>query len=606
MGSGPVGPDPMQTRVCLALWDHGRHPSPMLGERRLVGRAGLTVIAVAALVLVVASAASAAGPSEELPPKPVEAGAGGYHSCVLLEDGDVGCWGDNAQGSADDYRGGDAEGLAAGFRATCVVLADGDVRCWGGNNYGETENYHGGDATQVDTSGFHTCMVLDDGDVRCQGYNVNGQADNYRGGDAVEVTTGWYHTCALLERGNVHCWGTNGDGQSEDYVGRDAVEVSAGRYHSCARLSVGDVRCWGDGYFGQDRDYTNGDAVDMDAGNVHNCVAQTSGDVHCWGDDGKGKSQDLTGADAVGVSAGYDHSCARTAWGNVHCWGDNSDGRAEDYDLPPSTPRDPTATAGPGERDITIAWEPPRHDGGAGVQAYHVYHATQPGGPYERLVTVSGFTTSYTHTDLEPGSHWYVVSAANQEGESLGTEDVTVPPPSPPRDLDAEPGPWDREVTLDWRAPTQIHGADLLAYHLYRASEENGAYEQVASLDADETTYTDEDLRPGTYHYQVTAVTVAGESDPSGSSSATAPILVAEVQRGTLEAEGAGAPRQVDIVVPRANEQPGHGTLAHELGPVSTSYDADEDPVCVQDVCRVVVGVDPATGDVSVGTGGGG
>lgn len=75
---------------------------------------------------------------------------GGYPTCVLTMEGGVKCWGENANGSVGDGTWVDREipvsvvglttgvqALDAGSRHTCAVLADGGVKCWGWNKYGQ-------------------------------------------------------------------------------------------------------------------------------------------------------------------------------------------------------------------------------------------------------------------------------------------------------------------------------------------------------------------------------------------------------------------------------------------------------------------------------------
>lgn len=74
---------------------------------------------------------------------------GGYHSCVLLTNGSVRCWGGNDRGQLG-YNNtleihapipvdviGNVSFLAAGDSNTCVVLFDSSLRCWGSNAFGE-------------------------------------------------------------------------------------------------------------------------------------------------------------------------------------------------------------------------------------------------------------------------------------------------------------------------------------------------------------------------------------------------------------------------------------------------------------------------------------
>ena len=81
--------------------------------------------------------------------------AGRRHSCALLQSGDVKCWGYNYYGElglgnrndiGDDELptaagtislGGSVAELAAGDFHTCALLTNGDLRCWGLNTFGE-------------------------------------------------------------------------------------------------------------------------------------------------------------------------------------------------------------------------------------------------------------------------------------------------------------------------------------------------------------------------------------------------------------------------------------------------------------------------------------
>ena len=72
-----------------------------------------------------------------------------------------------------------ATAITAGLYHTCVILDDGSVKCWGDNHYqqGGTPNL----GTKTDGSAYtataiaagedHTCIILDDGSVKCLGDN---------------------------------------------------------------------------------------------------------------------------------------------------------------------------------------------------------------------------------------------------------------------------------------------------------------------------------------------------------------------------------------------------------------------------------------------------
>ena len=77
---------------------------------------------------------------------------GGYHTCIILEDGSVSCWGYNYNGQIGDGTTTDrttrTQTSSFGIGRTAVAISSGDV---------------------------HTCAILDDGTVSCWGYNYYGQ-----------------------------------------------------------------------------------------------------------------------------------------------------------------------------------------------------------------------------------------------------------------------------------------------------------------------------------------------------------------------------------------------------------------------------------------------
>ncbi|MGB2783367.1 MAG: DUF2341 domain-containing protein, partial [Atribacterota bacterium] len=156
------------------------------------------------------------------------------HTCALLNNGNITCWGDNSDGQSEDYTSGDAVGVAAGWWHTCALLNNGNIDCWGYNSSGQAADYTSGDAVGVATGGYHTCALLNNGNIDCWGYNGDGQSENYTSGDAVGVAAGGEHNCALLNNGNIDCWGYNSSGQAENYTSGDAVGVAAGYWHTCA------------------------------------------------------------------------------------------------------------------------------------------------------------------------------------------------------------------------------------------------------------------------------------------------------------------------------------------------------------------------------------
>ncbi|WP_411024150.1 RCC1 domain-containing protein, partial [Salmonella sp. s58408] len=140
--------------------------------------------------------------------------AGCSHTCGLLDDGSVKCFGYNnygqlGQGSTKDI--GDKSGqmgnnlkavslgstkvvaIAAGCDFTCAVKKDGAVVCWGRNTWGQL-----GTGDDEDR--------LDDGNKVLKSVNLGGSS-------AIAIAAGEAHVCVLTKDKSVKCWGRNNRGQ---------------------------------------------------------------------------------------------------------------------------------------------------------------------------------------------------------------------------------------------------------------------------------------------------------------------------------------------------------------------------------------------------------
>jgi len=180
--------------------------------------------------------------------------AGDNHACAVLDNGDISCWGDNSSGQVGNGStateilaptaaislpgSSPAVGVTAGGDHTCALLDNGDVACWGNDDDGQLGNGAAtGDkrtaalvnlprsAVAVAAGQAHTCAVLDNDDLTCWGDNSSGQIGNGGTADQAAPTAsvlsgvramalGNAHTCALIEATNgVTCWGENSQGQ---------------------------------------------------------------------------------------------------------------------------------------------------------------------------------------------------------------------------------------------------------------------------------------------------------------------------------------------------------------------------------------------------------
>lgn len=277
--------------------------------------------------------------------------AGDYHSCAVLDDGQVACWGENFDGQlgrGTSYASyapvsgvSGATAVSASDNSSCAVLAGGQVSCWGAIGYDEDDDEEvilratpvlESGATAVTSSDDSSCAVLAGGQVTCWG---TAGEDAYSAtqvlvpgvSGATGVASGAGHTCALIRGGKIACWGSNGDGQLGDGTTKEqsatpvlvsgvsgATALAAGDYHSCAVIKGGKVACWGWNEFGQLGDGTTGKGA---YSNTPVIVPGVSG--------------------ATRLAAGRSHSCAVLAGGRVTCWGWNGFGQLGAGSLAPPT-----------------------------------------------------------------------------------------------------------------------------------------------------------------------------------------------------------------------------------------------------------------------------
>jgi hypothetical protein len=147
-----------------------------------------------------------------LPGPVTDAASSGYSTCALLESGRIMCWGENDFGELGDGTTEDREqptqvigldevatiDVVLGNSHTCALVDDGRVFCWGFNQKGQLGI---GYLPEHSPSGSKWYIIT-------QPTEVIGLPE-----PAVAVAAGGSHTCAVLGSGSVYCWGNNMDGQ---------------------------------------------------------------------------------------------------------------------------------------------------------------------------------------------------------------------------------------------------------------------------------------------------------------------------------------------------------------------------------------------------------
>ena len=371
--------------------------------------------------------------------KVVDLGLGEYHGCALFADGTVKCWGNNrytglgidyssnahtgniaaelgnAMPNVDFGDGRSASQLTVGENHSCVILDNGRVKCWGSNSggslgYGDSTarsqsvaeldyvdlGTDGSDqpytATYISAGDDSTCAILNNGGVKCWGKNSSyqlGYNDNQNRGDgqdemgnslpfvnlggvtATSVLIGYSTACAQLADNTSRCWGSNGDGQvglgwpdrlvnevgyvsSGSYCGTEAAknitqtvetqECDLGGFWLEYGLDANDNGVLDDSERSSRSRYCNTEGhtakaliTPLAAGNGGDCD-QFGGNSYKLGyDHGLGfpvsafaQQQNVlrfnNDASVSNIAMSYYSTCVVLSDGNSHCWGDGGDG----------------------------------------------------------------------------------------------------------------------------------------------------------------------------------------------------------------------------------------------------------------------------------------
>lgn len=329
----------------------------------------------------------------------LELALGGVHSCVLIEQGRIRCWGNNGTGQI-----GYGPGVVGNIGDDEPASSAGDLPLPA--------------AVNIEAGGAHTCAVFENGDVRCWGFNTSGQLG--LGSSAVVTAIGDDETLESLAKveliapvnglglgvlqscvrvsGQLRCWGSGAFGQlglaalanigdnelpldvPAVMLGGEPVALAIGGYHGCAILATGSLRCWGrndTGQLGLGNAAHLGDnehpltapevtaippslppettILDIVAGLSHTCMLLSTGDVICWGAGNLGQlgqannqawgdalaetpanlSPIQLGGPALALAAGYLHTCALLEGGTVRCWGSSDSGQLGNGDEEP-------------------------------------------------------------------------------------------------------------------------------------------------------------------------------------------------------------------------------------------------------------------------------
>ena len=258
-----------------------------------------------------------------------EIAAGERFTCALLGNGAISCWGHDSSNQLGDSldttadqntpqsyvslpSGRIAVDVDAGPHHTCAVLDNGSIVCWGYNNYGMLGFASGSSVTdslpqyvnttqnqsftQVSAGHDHTCALLENGTGMCWGRNTHGQLGNgsttnshypvyinqSQTGPLIAISASYLHTCAINASGGAFCWGSANSGALGNSVNHHkswAYELTptpvtwSGMAWSSTIGPVADKEwnagSWLKGYMENDGTNTFNISIDIPLGSIH-------------------------------------------------------------------------------------------------------------------------------------------------------------------------------------------------------------------------------------------------------------------------------------------------------------------------------------------------
>ncbi len=186
-------------------------------------------------------------------------------------------------------------------------------------------------------------------------------------------------------------------------------------------------------------------------------------------------------------------------------------------------PRRLAATTASGQ--VNLSWAA---SGETGLQGYHVYRGTSPGGPFTKLNTLPVVSTAFTDATVAAGTTYtYLVRTVRIEDAPGGTyhnlsigSPITITASAAGTGAPLSPSEL-RIVSQDSSISTQLawldNASNETSYRVERKTNAGGTYATIGTLGVNVSTFTDTTaVTPGNvYYYRVIAVGAAGNSVPS-------------------------------------------------------------------------------------------
>lgn len=482
---------------------------------------------------------------------------------------------DTGETRLDHPRATDAGTISAGGNHTCAIVSDGSLWCWGRNDKGQ--------------------LGLGDTVDRSSPTRI-GSATNWRSVSAGNNST----TCAVNTLNEVFCWGYNFNGQvgvdkattsvtsptKVSALGTTVQSVSVGSFNACVVTTSATVKCWGSNSYGAlgsgvalgTSTHTptaianlSGTYSVVATGGDGVCAQTTGNTVYCWGSDlwgqrGDGSSTTADGANptkistsavVTGLFAGADTgtNCLVTQNSGVLCWGQNTDNflntTSGNMTSPIVTNVSPFYVSGSnvaargfsiGSRFACMLKNTDASIVCGGIDTLTGVGAT---GRVSNAPTGTGFlamTTGTSHGCAIRSDRKLVCWGLNAYGQvgtgstgtataatvvtfgANGTQTVGAEPVAPSAPGSVTVTGTYRALDVTWTTPTSSGTAWISDYEHRTSTNGGGLWSSWASFGTTGNSGRISSLTPGTnYLVQVRAKTSDGVSDPTSAASAVAP-----------------------------------------------------------------------------------
>uniref|UniRef100_A0AAF5DMX8 non-specific serine/threonine protein kinase n=1 Tax=Strongyloides stercoralis TaxID=6248 RepID=A0AAF5DMX8_STRER len=248
----------------------------------------------------------------------------------------------------------------------------------------------------------------------------------------------------------------------------------------------------------------------------------------------------------------------------------------------PLAPEGPLVVSDVFADNVTLAWKPPKDDGGEPIENYMIEKLDTATGSWLPATKVDGDTTTAKVEGLIPGHEYkFRVAAVNAEGESEPLETFEKVIAKNPFDVAGKPGKpeitdWDKDFAdLQWTPPLDDGGAPIEEYIIEMKEKYSPLWTEAAIVPGDKTSGRVENLKEGNeYEFRIRAKNKAGKgspSEPSDTMIAKSRNVPPKIDKNSIHEIKVKAGQAFDLDIPISGEPTPVVTWNFEGTPVENS-----------------------------------